>query len=119
MLVEFLYHFFSMDLGWIIDFTLGNLLWLFIFAACAFYMFEKRNWFWSTVFIVFLCWIYIDFSNVIGWKILTKEFWMINFLVMMGVLMFSETDSWGKDNLVLVNTIRSLAVIAFYNLFLV
>ncbi len=109
---------FSFHWEWVLSFTLQNLLWLFIFAAVGFFYFEKKNWFWSTVFVVFLTWIWVDFSKLVGWTVLTKEFWALNFIVTMAVLMFAENDSWGKHHLVLINTLRALFVLAFFNLFL-
>lgn len=119
MLIEILYHFLTLDLAWIIDFLLANALWVFVFAAAAFFYFEKKNWVWTTVFVSFMSLVYVEFANVVGWTVLSKEFWGLNMVVTMAVLMFAETDSWGKKNLILVNTLRFIFVFAFYNLFLV
>lgn len=67
-------HFFALDFGWLLQFVLDNILWFFLFAAAAAIFYEKRNWFWSFVYIVFYVWASIEFGALVGWQVVSHEF---------------------------------------------
>src|SRR3989338_3227870 len=123
MLVEFLYHFFSFDLGWIVNFIFipNNLLWLFMFAGAGYFFYSAGNgkgWVWATIFVTFYVWATNDFSRAMGWTIVYKNFLLLTMVAAIGVLAFFANDAWGKTRLPLINTLRSIIVIAAFNLFL-
>lgn len=112
-------HFFSLDFGWLLQFVLDNLLWLFLFAASAVFFFEKKNWVLAIVFVGFWVFISSEFAAIVGWQLLSADFLAVNMIALVAVLTFAQYDSWGSKNLLLVNIVRFLVVLAFFNLFLV
>lgn len=116
--IEILNHFFSLDFAWILNFILGNILWFFLFAAAAAFFYHGKNWFWSFVYIVIYVWAAIEFTKLVGWQLLSAEFLSFNLIASIAVLTFAENDSWGSKHLLLVNTLRFLAVLIIFNLFM-
>lgn len=117
--IEVLNHFFSLDFAWIINFIMANILWLFLFAAAAAFLYDKKNWFWSLVYVTFYVWAISEFGVLVGWQVLSKEFLSVTLIAAVAVLTFAEFDSWGSKHLLLVNTLRFLAVLIIFNLFMV
>jgi hypothetical protein len=124
MLAEFLYHFFAFDLDWLLAFIFssGHLLWLFLFGAAGFYFYAngtKQSWFWATVFVVFYVWAAVDFGSVTGWVTLGRD--QLSFSMILGVVVLSyfANDSWGKERLPLLNTLRFVFVLILFNVLLV
>ncbi|MDO8625699.1 MAG: hypothetical protein Q7R47_06455 [Candidatus Diapherotrites archaeon] len=124
MQVEFLYHFFSFDLSWLVSFIFSNtnLLWLFLLGAAAFYFYANKDgmpWFWATVFVVFYVWAALDFGTVTGWVTLGRDQLVFSMILGVVVLSYFANDSWGKDRLPLLNTLRFIFVLILFNVLLV
>ncbi|MBU0635544.1 hypothetical protein KKE06_00795 [Candidatus Micrarchaeota archaeon] len=110
-------HIFSLDIAWLFNFALDNILWVFLFAAAAVFFYKEKNWFWATVYITFYVWAAVEFTDVVGWVVFDKMFLLVTMLAAVAVLAFAEFDSWGSKNLLLINTVRFLVVLVGYNLF--
>lgn len=67
VLVEFAYHLFSLDVAWIFDFVLGQLFWVFVFAAVVVLTFEPKKQFWGFIFFIFFMWALVDVNAYMGW----------------------------------------------------
>lgn len=59
---------FSLNFPWIAGFILQYPLWLFLFAAVAAILLDKKNWFWATTFLVFLVWSFGAFLEMVHWQ---------------------------------------------------
>lgn len=116
--LEIINRVFALDFGWLLDLALSNILWVFVLAAVAAFFYDKRNWFWGFALVTMYVLASTDFAKVVGWVIFDKT--LLAFLMIAGliVLVFAETDTWGSKHLALLNTVRFIVVMAFFNLFL-
>ena len=94
MLIEFLYHFFSLDFAWIAGVILEHLLWVFIFAAATVIIFPAQKHFWGFVFFVFLVWALVDVGAYTGWR-LANYFGPAHF-VLASLVAFAFLEKNGK-----------------------
>ncbi len=123
MLAEFLYHFFAFDFNWLVGFIFNpaNLMWLFLFTALAFFFYCNNNGkslFWATVFVTFYLWASTDFSKEVGWQLFNADLLTVLMIAGFVTMAFFSNDSWGKDRLPMINTLRFILIFIIFNLFI-
>ncbi len=71
MFLEFLYHFLSFDLNWLIRFVFDphSLMWLFLMFAVASFFYSKKLVLWGTAFFILFNWVFLDISIVSNFAI--------------------------------------------------
>ncbi|MBS3061147.1 MAG: hypothetical protein J4215_01030 [Candidatus Diapherotrites archaeon] len=71
MFLEFLYHFFSFDLDWLIRFIFDphSLFWLFAMYAVASYFYAPKKALLAAFFLIIFNWLFVDFAILSGFGI--------------------------------------------------
>lgn len=115
---EFFARLFSLNLQWIVDFILNNILWVFAFAACGYFFYPNKKLFYGFLFITFMNWSILDFTKAVGWVVLDPGYFSITIMAMFAVLFFAEADENLRKNLVFINSLRFIIVLIVFNLFL-
>ena len=86
MLIEFLYHFFTLDWVWIVRVISEQLLWVFLFACVAVIYRPAATQFWGFLASVFFVWAFLDVGAYLGWRV-GPEFSLLYFIL---VVMFAH-----------------------------
>ncbi len=118
MFVDFIAHILTLDLGWLLGYALGNLLWAFIFAGLAFYLWEGKKPV-HTFFIVFtLLALEQDLMTATGWIYLTGGFLTLEFVSEIVISLIAVNTPKFEKHLPAIIIVRFLCLLAIYNLFL-
>lgn len=116
--LDVLGHLLSLDVSWLANFAAGSIIWVFIFAAIAFFIYPNKSLFRSFIVVTILLWASTDFANALGWVLIDPRFFALSSVVQIGVLMFAEADEDLKKHFTLINTLRFLVLLTVFNLFL-
>jgi len=110
----------SLDLQWFVELTMNNIFWLFVFTLIT-YVYCGMKWSWKTFLVtIFWFWISIPFlSGTLGLAYLVGGLLFLNYTSRLVVLTFTDTIPSLKDRMPLVMFLQFLAVLIFYNYFLV
>ena len=119
MFVDFTIHLVTLNLAWLAGFALNNLLWVFMFAGLAVYLWEGKKPV-RTFFVVFtLLALEQDFMAVTGWIYLTGGFLTLEFLSEIIISLLVVNTPKFEKHLPTIIVLRFLCLLAIYNLFLV
>ncbi|MDO8428656.1 MAG: hypothetical protein Q7S92_05585 [Candidatus Diapherotrites archaeon] len=116
--VEFFIHLIGLDLGWLLNYTISNFLWLFMFAALAFYLWEGKTWIYASMAVFVLLTLEQDVMTSTGWMYLTGTFLTLEMLSQTALTIVTEDMEKLRGKIPLITTIRFLVLVCFYNLFL-
>ncbi len=119
MLVEFLAHLVEFDFIWIVGLIMGNLHWLFAFAAAAYIFFDCKRLVMPFILVVGICWTAGDFSAASGWTWTVPVFLGIFYISRIAVLTFCVEIKSLKNILPVVNIVHFFTVYIIFNLFIV
>lgn len=109
---------FNLDLMYFYSLVFGNLLWLFMFAALAYFMYPKKGLVWGVVLVTLISWIAVDFAAAMGWVLLTAGFLSFHYLFRLAAVMFAETSESLKKHIPLIIQLQFVVAIVVFNYFL-
>lgn len=117
--IDILFHAVALDIGWFIDMIVGNLLWVFLFTALAFYFVggDFKKVIYSTIVITLVMFAWTDFGTVLGFPIFVGSFLLINYLVKLGSLAYASSHPKLKGKLIWVNNIMAWLAFLVYLVF--
>lgn len=116
LVLQTLDAFFSLDFGFIFQYILGNLHWLFVFAAVAFFFYEKKNWFYSIVYLVLFVWAFGAALQFTGWQF-PPELLLLDFSVATAYFVFEPTSKWFSKHFGRLSVFRFLIPMTLLNIF--
>lgn len=108
---SFFEHLLSFDLNWIIDLTLGNLLWLFMFAVAVYVLFDKKKFFIAFFFVVIAFWLWGDFEALTGVGFGGGKVLLLYYISKLSVLSFVANHEKLKKNLVVISTLQGVTAL--------
>ena len=120
MFFEFAYHVMSLDLAWLASLIMGNLHWLFAFAACCAFFFGDK---WKkiavgTFLLSVVAWTWVDFGAISGWVLFVGGFLSIYYITKIVVLAFAENVPSMNKHLVIISELQFLVLLVAYNFFM-
>lgn len=117
--VDILLHAVALDIGWFIDVIFGNLLWVFLFIALAFYFVggDFKKVLFSTLVITLIIFAWTDFGAILGFPIFVGSFLLLNYIVKLGSLAYATSHPKLKSKLIYVNNILAYLTFLVYLLF--
>ncbi|GEM_PF-2079268 len=121
MLIQAIYHLFTLDIGWFIDLAMGNLLWVAIFFAAANLLDENKSIIGSVVlflFFVFDLFAEFTFSQATGWVFTGAQFLLLLYLTRTIVSIWCETTPSLQKHTLKIVTGHWLVVYILYSVFL-
>lgn len=116
LVLQTLDAFFSLNWGFIFQFVLENLHWLFVFAAVAFFFYEKKNWFWSIVYLVFFVWAFGAALQFTGWQF-PPVLIALDFVVATAYFAVEPSSPWFSKHFGRLSVFRFLIPMILLNLF--
>lgn len=117
--IDILFHAVALDIGWFIDMIIGNLLWVFLFTALAFYFVggDLKKVIYSTIVITLVLFAWTDFGVILGFPIFVGSFLLLNYLVKLGSLSYASSHPALKNRLIFVNNIMAYVAFLVYLVF--
>jgi len=88
MLIETIFHGLTFNLVWFAELILGNLLWLFIFAAAGVFH-SGRGALAGGIFLAIYVYAALDIANFLGW-VFAKGIFIVIVLVFLGLLFYDS-----------------------------
>jgi hypothetical protein len=119
MMLEFLRHLIELDFGWIVQFILNNLLWLFLFAALSHFLFEGKKFIRGIIVFSVVVWTWLDFTAFIGWEIYVAGYLCLYYVLDLVFLKLTETHTGGTaKSLIYTEEVLFIGSLVVFNLFL-
>ena len=117
--VDILFHAVALDIGWFIDMIIGNLLWVFLLIALAFYFVggDFKKVLYSTLVITLIIFGWTDFGAILGFPIFVGSFLLLSYLVKLGSLSYASSHPKLKSKLIYVNNIMAYLAFLVYLIF--
>lgn len=113
MFLETLSHVVALDLGWIVNLVLGNLLWTFMFLALGYGLFKKPVLGGAIVFL------YVesltDLGNLMGWTFRNGIFFVplfAAFIASLALQSFFGKQEWFRKNKYVISVVFYIMLIA-------
>jgi len=108
----------NIDLMYFYHLIFGNVVWIFMFAALAYFMWPKRNLIWGVAMVTLISWMAIDFAAAMGWVLLSAGFLSFHYLFRLAAVMFAETSESLKKHIPLIIQLQFVVAIIIFNYFL-
>ena len=118
MVWDILAHIASLDAGWLLDFALGNLHWVFAFAAVSLIFFEGQKPLRAFIHVSFAAMFFAAFLPFIGWQEFAGPFLLLYYLAELSLLKFAETIPFFAKRLVWVEEFAFFGSVILFNLLL-
>lgn len=120
MIIESIQALVTLDFGWFANIFLDNLLWVFIFFACANFL-DKSKTFIGMVFL-FIFFVYdmfteFSFAQISGWSFYGAQFLAIYYVTRMFVGILAENSRYFKTHVLKVYALHWLVLYAGFNIF--
>ncbi len=118
MILEFLSHVVMLDIPWLLGFILGNLLWVFMFAAIVYYFWEGEHFLEAFILLPITMFSYAALERTIGLVMFVGGFLMIYYVSKLVILKFAEETPALRKYIVPISTLQALAAWVLYNIFI-
>jgi len=117
--LEFFYRLFSLDIGWLVSFILGNIFWLFAFAALAHFFFGRVSLPMAFVAVTIYIWTSLEIASALGWVALSAGFLSFSYIIRIIGLTFASTFDSLKNRVTAISMVLFFATLLVWNVFLV
>ena len=118
MILDFLLHLMELDFPWLMNFIAGNILWVFVFIAAVYIFFDGKHTLLVTGLLVIDVWGWMDFTNIMGWVLLTGGLLSVYYISKLAIMGFAAHDENLKKHLALITVLHGVSVIILYNIFM-
>ncbi len=108
----------SLDAGWWIHVILANLFWVVGFAVAAYYFFGNKRTFSGFILIVFMMWVFLDFTHYSGWYFNVATFLALYYISRLALLGFIENIPSMQKNLAFILSMQFIVLYIIYNIFM-
>src|SRR3989344_366835 len=92
----------NLNFGWIIEFVLGNLFWVFAFAIIVHILFNGQKFFAAFIVFVFAMWLWDDFGALTGVGFIGAKVIAIYYVSKIALLTVVENNRVLKDHFVVI-----------------
>ncbi len=116
MLLDVLTHLVSLDIVWIIDLILGNILWLFLFYTAVHIATDGKKVVLGTIILFILAWALMDFELAASAILFAGGFLGIYYITKIAFLGFFEKMPGIGKNVILMSEIHFLATFILFNI---
>ena len=119
MLVEILIHLVALDLGWFINFFIGNLLWVAILLTLGYYVFggDLKHFLIGTIILTINIFAWFDFGAALGVPLFVGSFLLLNYVLKLSSLAIAIGHEKLKYKLVYINEILVIGLVIIYLIF--
>ncbi|MBI4210862.1 MAG: hypothetical protein HY544_05135 [Candidatus Diapherotrites archaeon] len=118
MVWDILVHAAALDLGWLIDAAIGNLLWLFMFVAVSYLFFGGKRPLRAFLHVTLAVLFFASLLPFMGLGELAGPFLPLYYIIELSALKFAETTPALAKRLVWVEEFVFFGSILFFNLFI-
>jgi len=108
----------NLDFVFFINIVSTNLLWVFLWFAVVFFLFEGKKTIYFFVFFSVLMWVFFDFATLTGLTFVTATFLLLNYLSKISVIAWAENTPSLKNNIVAIGEFVFFSLLLFYTFFL-
>jgi len=108
----------SLDSGFFASIVSTNILWVFIWFAVVFFLFDGKRTVYFFVLFSVLFWAFFDFALLTGLTFVTATFLLLNYLSKLAVIAWAENTPSLKNNIVFVSEFVFFSLLLFYTFFL-
>lgn len=119
MLLDFMSHLVSLDLAWIIQLILDNLLWLFLLYATLYVVNDGKKTILGTILLFFIIWAWMDFERAGEAIVFAGSFLGIYYITKIAFIgFFEKIPGLGPGAVIILSEIHYLTVFILFNVFM-
>ncbi len=115
---EALQALFPLDLGFFVDITMNNLLWVAVFAALIYFFFEGKRLLYWFLFWNFLLWAILDWEKLTGYVFTGATFLLLYYIIKIVLLALAENSPGLKKYMVVISSIQAYSLIIIFTFFM-
>ena len=115
---EFVGNLLSLNFGWVVNFLLSNLFWLFAHSLLVHILFGGKMFFRALIFLTFALWLWNDFGELSGVGFVGAQIISVYYISKIAILTFVENTPSLKNHLLVISTVTGLVSLVLANIFL-
>ena len=119
MLLQVISNLLSLNVSWFVELALGNLFYLFAFAAVMHIFMNGKGVLKGFVVLCLMIWFWMDFAAVSGATLFVGGFLAFYYISKMALLIFAESTPKLKQKLIIVSELQFIGAFVLYNLYFV
>ncbi len=108
----------NFNIGWMINFAISNLFWLFALSALVHILFEGKKFFEGMIFMTFALWLWGDFGALSGIGFFGAQTLLVYYISKISFLTMVENSKNLKPYLVVISTVTGIVSLLAVNIFL-
>ncbi|HLC93191.1 MAG TPA: hypothetical protein VJH23_05805 [archaeon] len=108
----------SFNVGWLLNFGLSNLFWVFALSALVHILFSGKKFIQGMIFMTFALWLWGDFGSLSGIGFFGAQILLIYYISKIAFLTMAENSQRLRPHLVVISTITGIVSLLAANIFL-
>lgn len=108
----FISHVAGLDIPWLVDFMLSNLIWVAILGVMMHVLFNGQKFFSALIFMTFALWLWGDFEELSGIGFAGAQVLAVYYISKISLLSIVENTPSLKPHLLVVSTISGVVMLS-------